>query len=118
MRTWWTLYKYQEAALLYEWDDPATGQLIDFSSGWSFTFHLVSANKHFLEKTTGIIGAATSPNVAVQLAAGELAAASLLVPGLYVALLTARRVADSVDFVFRANDPPIVELLATPEVAT
>lgn len=113
MRTWWTVYKHQETTLYFEWLDPITGEIIPFDVGYTFTFELVSNNVSYLVKSSGIVGSATSPNVAVVFGAGELAPIGV-VPGLYLGLLTARRTLDSVDFVFRAEDPPIVEVKLTP----
>lgn len=63
-----------------------TGDLIDFSTGYTFSFKIgeVSASA-LLIKTSGITGAATSPNITIAWAAGELD----LAPGTYLWQLTA-----------------------------
>lgn len=50
------------------------GDVIDFSSGWTFQLKLGPAKSAAaaLTKTTGIVGAATAPNLTVAWAAGEL----------------------------------------------
>lgn len=67
------------------WRD-SEGTLIDFSSGWTFTLKL-NTFPPFV-KTTGITGAATSPNVRIAFAAGEL---DDLPPGTHRAQLWAKR---------------------------
>lgn len=58
-----------------EWKD-ADGDLVDFSSGFTFSVELVKAGTTVasVTKTNGIAGASVSPNVTVAWAAGELAA--------------------------------------------
>jgi hypothetical protein len=114
MRTWWSLYQDQEAALGFEWADPVTGLLYDFTAGHTFAFQLVSNHQWYLNKTNFIVPAATSPNVVVNIAAGELDTPTAVPAGLYLAILKARRTADSVDFIFMPNDPPVVEILTKP----
>jgi len=112
MRQWWTLYQHQEAGLPFEWFDPATGLLYNFSTGWTFTFSLVSDGH--IEFTGGtVIGAATSPNIVLGIGPTALAAVT---PGLYKGLLTAHNVATNTDTIFEEDDPPIVEIFATPTV--
>jgi hypothetical protein len=113
------MYKGQEGDLSFEWRDPLTGALYDFTSGFTLKFQLVSNGEYYFQKTTGIIPIAPPaiPNVRVSIATAELAVA-LLVPGLYIALLTMTRISDSADLIFRQDDPPIMEILATPVLAT
>lgn len=86
--------------LAIEWRD-RDGNLIDFSSGWTFTVKVGTDLATAFTKTTGITGAATSPNVLVQWAtSGEL---STLAAGQYRIELTARRTSDSKDRAY----PPI-----------
>lgn len=83
------------------WTDRA-GNLIDFSSGYTFTLKLGHAGSAAVHtKTTGITGAAGSgtdptgtPNVSIAWAAGELDAVAVTS---YTAQLTARRTSDSKD---------------------
>ncbi len=54
------------------WKD-RDGNLIDFSSGYTFEIEFVRNDEVVWSKTTGITGAATSPNVVVAWASGDLA---------------------------------------------
>src|SRR5882672_1737681 len=111
MRQWWTLYQHQEAALPFEWFDPATGLLYNFSSGYTFVFQLVALDTIKYTDNTGIVVAATSPNVVVGIGPTELAAVT---PGIYKALLTSHNTETNSDNIFEEDDPPIVEILKTP----
>jgi hypothetical protein len=78
----------------------ASGTVIDFSSGWTFTVRVgpTAGGAALFTKTTAISGAATSPNVVVGWStAGELSA---LAPGQYRLELWCRRTADSKDRCF------------------
>jgi hypothetical protein len=77
--------------------------LVDFSSGHTFRLRVGRGEVAALEKTTGITGAATSPNVTIDWAADELA--TLDGGQTYTAQLRARRTSDNKDrtFVFRLN---------------
>jgi hypothetical protein len=56
----------------FEWTDRSDG-LIDFSTGWTFTVEVGFPDQDaLLTKTTNITGAATSPNVTIAWAEGEL----------------------------------------------
>lgn len=56
----------------FDWTD-AQGDLIDFSSGWTFSVEVgFPGQDAVLTKTSGITGAATSPNITISWAAGEL----------------------------------------------
>lgn len=56
----------------FEWTD-AQGAVIDFSTGWTFSVEVgFPGQDPVLTKTVGITGAATSPNVTIAWAAGEL----------------------------------------------
>lgn len=76
----------------FEWLD-GSGNIIDFSTGWTFTLRVESSPTP-LVKTTGITGAATLPNITVDFAAGEL---DSLTPGQWPGTLGARRTADAKD---------------------
>jgi len=73
--------------LQFIWTD-ANQSLIDFSVvGWSFSMKIARPpNAAVITKTSGIIGASTSPNVTVQWGVGELAT---LTPGVWYFQLTA-----------------------------
>lgn len=114
MRAWWTIRQDQEKSLPFEWYDPATGLLYNFSTGHTFTFQLVSDGRHYLNKTSGIVGDDVSPNVVVGFLAGELADVP---PGIYLAYLIARNTAQDTDDIFEEYDPPIVEVTLTPVAA-
>lgn len=74
------------------WQDE-NGEVIDFSSGWSFSLKLGKKNgAAVVTKTTGITGAAAAPNVVVEWATtGELNTAAVKS---YDAQLTATRAGD------------------------
>lgn len=100
-------------AIPVEWRDK-DGALIDFSSGWTFTAKVCAANTPTtiaLTKTTGITGAATSPNVLIDWTTSDFAS---LTPGPQVVHLYARRTSDSKDRVFRPAKPITFLLLTAP----
>jgi hypothetical protein len=56
----------------FEWTD-AQGAVIDFSTGWTFSVEVGFVDQDaVLTKDEGISGAATSPNVTISWAEGEL----------------------------------------------
>lgn len=56
----------------FTWTDEETG-LLDFSTGWSFTVRVgISGSPALIEKTVGISGAATAPNVIIAWEPDEL----------------------------------------------
>jgi len=114
MRAWWSIYQNQEKALPLEWWDPTTGLLYNFTTGYTFTFQLVSDGEYYHSKVSGFVGTATSPNLIVALTTNELAAVP---PGLYIAHIVARHTATVIDNIFEEDDPPIVEILKTPVLA-
>jgi hypothetical protein len=79
--------------LTFHWQDSA-GNTIDFSSGFTWTLRVGDATTGVLEKTTGITGAATNPNVTITFSAGDW---DDVTPGLYAATLTPRRTSDDKD---------------------
>ena len=85
--------------LTIEWKDSA-GNVINFSSGWTFVLRLGDpGSAATLTKSSGITGAATSPNVTIAWAtSGEL---NTLTPGFYHAQLRATRDSDSKLRVFK-----------------
>lgn len=104
-------------ALGLEWRD-GTGALIDFSSGWTFTVMVATSaapNTAVLTKTTGITGAATSPNVVIDWATSDFSGLTPSATGAeHVVHVTARRTADSKDRVFRPSDPVTIALYTAP----
>jgi hypothetical protein len=78
------------------------GVLIDLT-GHTFRLRVGRGDTATVEKTTGISGAATSPNVTIDWSDGELA--TLDGGTTYTAQLRARRTSDNKDrtFVFRLN---------------
>lgn len=94
-------YRYMSGAELpdlpLEWRD-GDGDLIDFSSGYTFTVYVAPAESKAASftKTTGITGAATSPNVVL---AWPTTGAELngLTAGVYDVQVKARRTSDSKD---------------------
>ncbi|HEU4544070.1 MAG TPA: hypothetical protein VFR23_23270 [Jiangellaceae bacterium] len=71
----------------------ADGATIDFSTGYTWTLR-VGNTTGVLQKTSGITGAATDPNVTIVWAAGEW---DNVPPGNYSFTLTPRRTSDSKD---------------------
>lgn len=58
----------------FDWTDRQEN-LIDFSDGWTFSLEVGFPNQDaVLTKSTGITGAATSPNITISWEDGELAA--------------------------------------------
>lgn len=100
-----------------EWRD-ANGSLIDFSTGWTFTVKLALASAPsavLVTKTTGITGAATSPNLLIDWSTTDWSTLTAAATGTtYVAHVYARRNSDSKDRVFRPDDPVLLRLLPAP----
>ena len=100
-----------------EWRD-ADDEIINFSSGWTFTARLAAAsapNVVLATKTTGISGAATSPNVLIEWAAGVFDDLTPAADGsTYLLHLYARRTSDSKDRVFRPGRPPEITIYPAP----
>jgi hypothetical protein len=93
----------------------ANGVLIDFSTGYTWRLRIGRGDTAAVEKTTGITGAATSPNVTIDWVEGEL---DDLDGGLtYTAQLRARRTSDDKDrtLVFRLNVNREMGAVPTPE---
>jgi hypothetical protein len=90
-------------------------QLLNFSTGYEFRLRIGRGDTATIEKTTGITGGATSPNITIDWTAGEL---DDLDGGLiYTAQLRARRTSDDKDrtFVFRLNANREMGAVPTPE---
>lgn len=94
------------------WKD-GNGDIINFSSGYTWTVMLATAGEAVVLKTTGVTGASTSPNVTINWAADELDIAE----GLYDLVVIATDGA-SKDRVFRPGNPPTVQIVTTPTVPT
>lgn len=96
-------------AMSFAWSD-GTNTLIDYSTGWTFTAKVCAATAStttLLTKTTGITGAATSPNVVIDWTATDFAALTAAAAGTkYVVHLTARRTADTKDRVYNPGKLP------------
>ena len=116
-----TVYAYRKdqelPALTVAWSD-ANGNLIDFSSGYTFTVKIALASAPsavLVSKTTGITGAATSPNITVDWSTTDWSTLTAAANGtLYVAHLYARRTSDTKDRVFRPGDPITFRLYPAP----
>lgn len=85
-------YQGAERPALKLWLLDDDGTLIDFSSGYTFSFKVGAPGSVLLTKTSGIVGAAGAgveptgtPNVTISWSAGELA----ITPGAYSWALTA-----------------------------
>jgi hypothetical protein len=96
-----------------EWRD-RDGNLIDFSASYTFELKLVNqaTGTVGLTKTTGITGAATSPNITAAWAAGELATAISVGggAGTYQVHLTATT--SGADRMFRPGSEPLIKIMA------
>ena len=81
--------------LIYEMKD-SSGNLLDLSSGWTFTTVVtpVTSSTASFTKTTGFTGASTTPNLTVEWTSSDLGA---LTAGTYRCVTTARRASDSKD---------------------
>ena len=90
-----------------DWYD-RDGNLINFATGYTFEVKLInqSTGTVALTKTTGVTGAATSPNVVVAWATGQLA----ITPAVYRLHLTATT--GGADRMFRPGDEPRVTIVA------
>jgi hypothetical protein len=89
------------------------GNLIDFTSGYTFELKLAVDNvtAPVLVKTTGITGAATAPNIVVAWASGDLNVAA----GVYKVYLKATTGGN--DRRFRPLDEPKITIKAAPAAA-
>jgi hypothetical protein len=77
--------------IILDWED-TTGDLIDFTN-YTIELDVIANGTVLLNKTTGITGAATSPNITITWpATGELDQLDL---GRYTAILTATRDSDA-----------------------
>ena len=95
-----------------EWKD-RDGVLINFASGYTFELKLINqaTGTIGLTKTTGITGAATSPNITAAWAAGELATVVVAAGvGTYEVHLTAT--SSGADRMFRPGNEPLLIIKA------
>jgi hypothetical protein len=76
------------------WKD-SNGNVIDFSSGFTYRLRVALNGVTALEKTSGITGASTAPNITIDWTVDELAA--LTGGQVYTAQLRARRTSDNKD---------------------
>lgn len=114
----YTYRKDQELpAIGVEWLDN-TGTTIDFSSGWTFSLKLCASTAPstvVATKTSGISGAASSPNVTIDWSTSDFSTLTAAGSGtIYVAHLYARRTSDNKDNVFSPADPITVTLYPAP----
>ena len=95
-----------------EWRD-RNNNLIAFSSGWTFTFKLfaLDTNAAVYTLTSGILGAATTPNVTVNFPVGAFAS---MTPGTYGVYLRAHQTSSGYDRDFPPLDsaPCFMQLVA------
>lgn len=92
------------------WYD-SSDNLIDFSAGYTFTAKVgTPGSTALITKTTGITGAATSPNVTIAWSTAELA--SLTAQANYAIQVIARRTSDSKDRGF----PVAISLTVAPAI--
>lgn len=101
-------------SMAFEWLD-RDGAVIDFSTGWTFAAKIADADDPgtiLATVTTGITGAATSPNVTIDWATDAF---DTLVPAeagsVFVVHLIATRTADSKDREFSPANPPRIFVL-------
>lgn len=102
-------------SMAFEWLDGATGAVIDFSSGWTFTASIAAANAPgtvLATITTGITGAATSPNVTIDWATDAFDDLTPAAAGtVYVVHLVATRTSDSKQRPFAPLNPPRIMVM-------
>lgn len=104
-KTWLYHQTQEDPAYAVEWRD-GTGELIDFSTGYTFTVSLIDgAGTTALTKATGIAGAATRPNITVAWSANELD----LTPGFY--RLHLKATVAGRDRVFKPGHPDIIQIV-------
>lgn len=96
-------------AMALEWLD-RDGTVIDFSTDYNFTVQLTRKTQPttvVATKTTGVTGAATSPNVLIDWSTSDFSGLTAEDNGTtYLVHVTARRTADSKDRVFSPGSPP------------
>lgn len=90
------------------WND-STGAPINFSTGYTFTVQLAADGVAKKTVTSGITGAATSPNITIAWNVGDLN----ITPGTYDLILTARDGAGK-DRVFRPGEFPQIQIFQSP----
>jgi hypothetical protein len=86
-------------------------EVINFSSGYTWTVILARGGEAAVTKTTGVVGASTAPNVTINWAAGELDIAE----GTYELVVVARDGANK-DRVFRPGRLPTVQIVSVPTI--
>jgi hypothetical protein len=103
-------------AIPLAWLD-ATGAVIDFSSGYTFSAKVCAASTTavLLTKSSGITGAATSPNLTIDWVAADFSGLTASATGTaYDVFVYARRTADSKDRVFNPAKPLQILLFTAP----
>ena len=97
----------ESPAIQLIWKD-STGTPIDFSTGYTFKVMVSQLQTALINKTTGITGAATAPNVTIAWAANELN----ITEGVYDLIVIAST--GSNDRVFRPGNPPQLQVVKVP----
>ena len=94
-----------------DWRD-ATDSSINFSTGWTFRLEFITRRTHRVvhTKTTGIAGAAASPNVIVTWSNGELANKV----GRWYLRLVASNAVSGAERVFREDSLPLATIMKPP----
>lgn len=104
-------------AIPLTWRD-SDNEIIDFSTGWTFTVKTCNASAPstvLATKTTGITGTATAPNLTIDWSTTDFSALTAGAAGtVYVAHVYARRTADNKDRVFSPAKPISFTLLPAP----
>jgi len=77
----------------------SAGNVIDFSSGWTFTAKVGDSTGTKVTQSSGIVGSSVSPNVSIPFAASALDIA----PGNYVLQVRAVNIASGRDRYFQTN---------------
>lgn len=97
----------ESPAIQLTWKD-STGTPIDFSSGYTFRVLVSQLSTSLVNKTSGISGAASAPNITIAWSSNELNIAE----GTYDLIVIAS--IGSTDRVFRPGDPPQIQIVKTP----
>lgn len=99
------------------WKD-GNGNLIDYSSGWTFSAKVCAASAPtttLLTKSSGITGAATSPNVTISWSTSDFTGLTASTQGTaYYVYVYARQTATSKDDVFNPASPLTITLFSAP----
>ncbi len=97
----------ESPAIQLTWKD-STGTPIDFSSGYTFKVMVSQLSTSLVNKTSGITGASTAPNITISWSANELN----ITEGIYDLIVIAAN--GSSERVFRPGNPPQLQVVKTP----